>query len=211
MVPDLLLQAAMILVTVFFFLAMHNIPQKFLTKFRYRNRASFQSRRHFVLGAQLLAKARSATSRSTRTSLASQSISEAEKAIALDPKDAASHILKSLALDLQGFKQAALDSIEAALSPLAKKSLSDLERGDALYKRAELKIAVGKKARVDSAIEDLIESVKVCEESKGKAFRLLGECYEMKEMKAEAKAAYEKAVATSPELTAATEALDRLG
>uniref|UniRef100_A0A7N1A2C4 Uncharacterized protein n=1 Tax=Kalanchoe fedtschenkoi TaxID=63787 RepID=A0A7N1A2C4_KALFE len=212
MVADLALQALMILVTVGFFLAMHNIPQTLLAKFRYRNRPAFQSRRHFVLGAQLLARARSAPSRSSRVSLAAQAASEADAAIALDPADAAAHILKSLALDLQGFKPAALESIEAALSPLTKKSLSDFERGDALFKRAELKIAVGKRARVDSAIDDLTESIKLCEDgSKGKAFRLLGECYEMKEMTAEAKAAYENALAASPEMAAAREALERLG
>nr|ABK93348.1 unknown [Populus trichocarpa] len=73
MIFDLLLQAGLILLGVFMFLAMHNIPQKFLSKLRYRNRTDLQAKRHFVLGAQLIAQARSpSNSRSTATSLANK-------------------------------------------------------------------------------------------------------------------------------------------
>ncbi|KAK8692365.1 hypothetical protein V6N13_075830 [Hibiscus sabdariffa] len=204
---DLLLQAAIILVTIFMFLAMHDIPQKIFTKIRYRNRAGFQAKRHFVLGAQLLAQARSSGSRSSTVSSAQQAESEADKAISLDPKDAASHILKALALDLQGFKTSALDSLDAALSPLASKSLTDKERGDALFKRAELKMSMN---RVDSAIDDLTKAVELLGDS-ANAFCLLGDCYEKKKMKAEAIAAFEEALKVEPTSTVARAAIDRLG
>ncbi|KAL6194555.1 hypothetical protein ACLB2K_035637 [Fragaria x ananassa] len=81
--------------------------------------------------------------------LSLQTSPHADKAIALDSKDAAAHILIALALDTQGFKTSALDAIDVALSPLCKKSLFDAERGDALYKRAEIKISMNWRAWVD--------------------------------------------------------------
>lgn len=208
---DILLQAVLILVTVFMFLAMHDIPQKFLNKLRFRNRADIQAKRHFVVGAQLLAQAKSSkTSRSSAVSLAKQAIAEADKAISLDPKDAASYILKALALDLQGFKTSALDSLDVALSNPAVKSLTDREKGDALFKRAEVKVAMSRRGRVDSAIEDLKEAVRLgCDGVR--LFCLLGECYEVKKMRDEAKMAYEAALKVEPSSTVAEAALARLG
>ncbi|TYH17969.1 hypothetical protein E1A91_A05G233300v1, partial [Gossypium mustelinum] len=208
---DLLLQAAIILVTIFMFLAMHDIPKKIFTKIRYRNRADFQAKRHFVLGAQLLAQARSSKSRSSTASLAKQAEAEADKAISLDRKDAAAYILKALALDLQGFKTSALDSLDVALSPIAAKSLTDKERGDALFKRAELKMSMNRRGgRVDSAIDDLTKALELIGDN-AKAFCLLGECYEMKKMKSEAKSAFEKALKVEPTSIVACTAIDRLG
>ncbi|KAL4333126.1 hypothetical protein GQ457_07G024250 [Hibiscus cannabinus] len=207
---DLLLQGAIILVTIFMFLAMHDIPKKIFTKIRYRNRADFQAKRHFVLGAQLLAQARSSKSRSSTASLAKKAESEADKAISLDSKDAASYILKALALDLQGFKTSALDSLDVALSPLASKSLTDRERGDALFKRAELKLSMNRRSsRVDSAIDDLTKAVELSGDN-AKVFCLLGDCYETKKMKAEARAAFEEALKVEPTSTVARAAIDRL-
>uniref|UniRef100_A0A6N2MGC2 Uncharacterized protein n=1 Tax=Salix viminalis TaxID=40686 RepID=A0A6N2MGC2_SALVM len=210
MIFDLLLQAGLILFGVFMFLAMHNIPQKFLSKLRNRNRADLQARRHFVRGAQLLAQARSpSNTRSTATSLAKQAEDEANKAISLDPKDAASHILKALSLDLQGFRTSALESLNVALSRRAIKSLSESERGDALFKRAELAMGMNRRGRVDSSIQDLTEAVKTNKEN-AKAFCLLGECYEAKKMREEAKDAYQEALRLQPELASAKEKLELL-
>ncbi|XP_030542663.1 uncharacterized protein LOC115749827 [Rhodamnia argentea] len=206
---DIFLQAVIMLVTVFMFLAMHNIPQKALSKLRFRNRKNLRAKQHFVRGAQLLGQARSAPSRSAASSLAQDAAAEADKAILLDPRDAASHILKALALDLQGFKTSALDSLDVALSPLAAKSLTDLERGDALFRRAELKFALSRRGRVDSAIDDLTQAVKLS--CGAKALLLLGQCYEAKRSKEEAAKAYEEALEMEPTLAAAREALDRLG
>lgn len=207
---DIGLQIILILVMLFMFLHMHDIPRKLFTKFRLRNRSNFQAKRHFVLGAQLLAKARSTKSRSASNALAKQALAEAENAISLDPKDAAAYVLKALALDLQGFRTSALESLDMALSPLAVKSLGDEERGDALVKRAELKIALAsERGRVDSALTDLTESVR-WNSKNVKAFCLLGKCYEIKKMNEEAKMAYEEALKVEPNSIEAQEALSRL-
>ncbi|TMW95300.1 hypothetical protein EJD97_009095 [Solanum chilense] len=205
---DLLLQAVLILVTVFMFLFMYNVPQKYFSKLRLRNRADMQSKRHFVQGAQLLSQAKSAAAkdRSNATSLAKSAEAQADLAIALDPKDAAAHILKALALDLQGFKTSALDSIDVALSPLAVKSLSEPERADALFKRAQLRLPA---EQVDSVIEDLSQSIRLKGDNV-KAFCLLGDCYEKKGLKEEARKAYQEAQKVQPNFAPAREALERL-
>lgn len=207
---DLILQACIILVVILMFLIINDVPQKLFTKLRlFSSRANLQAKRHFVRGAQLLSQARSSKDRSRSSSLAKEAESEAEKAIHLDPKDAAAHILKALALELQGFKTSAIDSIDVALSPLAVKSLSELERGDALHKRAELKLSVNRHGRVDSVVQDLVESVRLNNDN-AKAFGLLAECYEKKGLKEEAKKAYEDALKVQPSYNVAQEALDRL-
>lgn len=208
---DLLLQAILILVTIFMFLFMYNVPQKYFSKLRLRNRADMQSKRHFVQGAQLLSQAKlaAAKDRSDATSLAKSAEAQADLAIALDPKDAAAHILKALALDLQGFKTSALDSIDVALSPLAVKSLSEPERADALFKRAQLRLAASQRGQVDSVIDDLTRSVRLKGDNV-KAFCLLGECYEKKGLKEEAQKAYQEAQKVQPNYAPAREALERL-
>lgn len=190
------------------FLFMYNVPQKYFSKLRLRNRADMQSKRHFVQGAQLLSQAKSAAAkdRSKSTSLAKSAEAQADLAIALDPKDAAAHILKALVLDLQGFKTSALDSIDVALSPLAVKSLSEPEIADALFKRAQLRLAA---KQVDSVIEDLSQSVRLKGDNV-KAFCLLGDCYEKKGLKEEARKAYQEAQKVQPNFAPAREALDRL-
>ncbi|KAK9284732.1 hypothetical protein L1049_023909 [Liquidambar formosana] len=210
MAPDALLQAAILLLTLAMFIAMHNLPRQALTKLRSRNRASVQVNRHFAQGAQLLARARSTRARSTSLTLAKNAAAEADKALSLNPKDAAAHILKALALDLIGHKSSALKSLDLALSPPAVKSLSDRERGDALFKRAELQMSVNRRRRVDSAVADLVEAVKLSSDN-DKAFCLLGECYEMKGMKEEARKAFEEARRVEPGSVAAREGLERMG
>ncbi|KAI4337586.1 hypothetical protein L6164_015983 [Bauhinia variegata] len=209
MVHDILLQIGLILLMVVMFLFMHDIPKKLYAKLRLRNRADIQAKRHFVQGAQLLARARSSKTRSNANSLAKEAEAEAEKAIALDRKDAAAYLLKALTLDLQGFRTSALDSLDVAVSPLAVKSLTDKERGDAFFKRAELKMAMNPRSQVDSALADLTEALKLSSDN-AKAHCLLGECYEVKKMIVEAKKAYEDALKVEPHLDAAREALNRL-
>nr|KYP71654.1 hypothetical protein KK1_010922 [Cajanus cajan] len=203
MIRDIALQVVLIFIAVVSFLATHGVPQRLYAKLRNRppNPRVVQAKRHFVQGAQLLAQAR----RSNSPSLAKQALAEAEKAIALDPKDAASHLLKSMALDLQGFRTNALDALDAALSPLAAGS-----PGDALLKRAELKIALSEPKVVDSALADLTESVKLSPRNP-RAWCMLGECYEGNEMGEEAKKAYKEALQLEPQLNVAQEALSRLG
>lgn len=217
MVIDILIQIGVILVTVFMFLMMHNIPQKAFARFRaYRSRADTQAKQHFVKGAQLLSRAQAeaaagSDNKDAAMALAKSAAEEADKAIAIDPKDAAAHILKAIALDLQGFRTSALDSFDVALSPIAAKSLSSAERGDALFKRAKLKVAMSSQGeRLDSAIADLVESVKLRNDN-AKAYCFLGECYEKKGMVDEAKAAYESSAKVKPMTAAAAiEALKRL-
>ncbi|KAF7817036.1 N-terminal acetyltransferase A, auxiliary subunit [Senna tora] len=209
MVHDIVLQIILILLMVFMFLYMHDIPKKLFAKLRLRNRSEVQAKRHFVQGAQLLARARSSKSRSASNSLAKEAVAEAEKAIALDPKDAAAYLLKALALDLQGYRPSALDSIDMALSPLAVKSLADNEKGDALLKRAEMKMAMNDRGRLDSALADLTESVKLNSKNV-RTFCLLGQCYEAKKMKEEARKAYEEALQIEPQSDVAQEALKSL-
>ncbi|KAL7127680.1 hypothetical protein ABFS83_14G268300 [Erythranthe nasuta] len=207
MLFDILLQVAIFLVLLFMFLFVHEVPQKLISKLRLLTRRSnLQARRHFVIGAQLLSQARSSSS--DFRSLAERAAAEADKAIALDPKEAASHILKALALELLGFKTSALDSLDAALSPLAAKSLSDEERGDALFKRAELRVAVD--GGGGAAVEDLVESVRLKGDN-AKAYGLLGECYEKKGLIDEAQKAYENALRLQPDYVSARDSLTRLG
>lgn len=206
---DLLLQAAMILFTIFMFLSMQNIPQKFFSKLRLRGRADLQAKRHFVKGAQLYSQAKSAKERSQISSLAKSAEEEADLAIAMDSKDAAAHILKALTLQLRGLKAAAIDALDTALSPALARSLSGEERGEALFKRAELRLAVSRRGQVDSAVEDLVESVRLKGDNV-KAFCLLGQTYKKKGMVEEAKKAYEDALKVQPNYALAHEALARL-
>ncbi|KAK9070215.1 hypothetical protein SSX86_010615 [Deinandra increscens subsp. villosa] len=206
---NLSILSALIFIAILILLLIKQIPQTLLTKFRYKNLPIYDAKHHFIIGAQLLAKSRSTTDRSLSVTLAKSAAEEADKSISLDPNDATSHVLKALALDAQGFSTSALEALDVALSPLTAKSLSDAERGEALFKRAEIKSG-SQKGRMDSAFEDLVESVKLYGDN-ATAFRLLGECYEKKEMREEAVEAYERAVGIEPGCVAARDALNRLG
>ncbi|KAL5705346.1 hypothetical protein ACHQM5_023660 [Ranunculus cassubicifolius] len=210
MAMDMLLQIFLLLLGLTMAFTLHTVPKQLISKLRFKSNSSSQAKRHFVLGAQLLAKARSTPNRTTSLNLAKQAVSEADKALSIDPKDAAAHILKALGLDLQGHQTSALKSLDAALSFPAVKSLSERERGDSLFKRAELQMAVNRRRRVDSAIEDLVEAVKLSPDN-FKAFCLLGKCYEQKEMIEEARWAYMEGKKVETTSTMAKEALERLG
>ncbi|GMH06660.1 hypothetical protein Nepgr_008500 [Nepenthes gracilis] len=212
---DILLQAVMILAGILMFLWMHDVPRKFLDNLQsWRNKSKYEAKRRFVLGARLLAQAKS----SDDLTLARSAEAEVQAAIDLDPSDAAAHILKALALEFQGFKTSALSSVDVALSPLAVKSLSDEERSNALLKRAELRLEVSRLARLrddsedlnSAAIEeDLREAVRLQPEN-AKAWCLLGDCREAKGMREEARAAFEEAIKADPDCKTATQGLDRL-
>lgn len=92
------------------------------------------------------------------------------------------------------------------------KSLSESARGDALVTGAELKLAMNRKRRVDSAVDDLVEAVRLSGISdKATAFCLLGECYERKGMREEAREAFQEALRVEPGFVAARQGFSRSG
>lgn len=205
---DVVVQAGVLLLTLALFYFLQSVPKRTLAALRSRSRPAALAKRHFVAGAQLLSRARSSDRRSSLL-LARSAAAEADKALALDPRDAAAHILRALALDLLGHRAAALRSFDAALSPPAVRSLSGRERGDALFKRAELLIQVNRRRRVDAAADDLVEAVRFSPENV-KAWCLLGSCYEEKGMKEDARGAYEAATKLDDACEAAKDGLKRL-
>ncbi|XP_057961926.1 uncharacterized protein LOC131153556 [Malania oleifera] len=209
MSPDILMQAAILLLTLGMLFALYSLPRKALSKLRTRGRSSLQANRHFLNGAQLLARARSARSRSASLAIAKDAVGEADKALSLEPRDAAAHILKALALDLLDRKPAALRSLDAALSPPAVRSLSDRERGDALFKRAELQVEMNRgRRRAEAALSDLTEAVRLSPDN-AKAWCILGRCRELMGSRDEARKAFEEAVRIEPGSVAAREGLNR--
>ncbi|GAB4848803.1 hypothetical protein Ancab_003597 [Ancistrocladus abbreviatus] len=209
MPTEILINVAFLILTLGIFLSIYNLPKKTLTNLRTNRRAATQSNRHFLNGAQLLSRARSTRNRSVSISLAKDAVAEADKALALQPRDPAAHILRGLALDQMGHKSSALRSLDTALSPPVVKSLSEREKGDALVKRAELQLAVNRRRRVESAVSDLLEAVELTRDNV-KAFCLLGQCYEQKGTRDEACKAYKEALKIDPECSLAREALGRL-
>lgn len=203
----MVVQLAIVILTLSVFYLLHTFPSRTLTKLRTKSRSSAQANRHFVAGAHLLSRARSTRNRTASLSLANDAVSEADNALIIDPKDAAAHILKALSLDLLGRRPAALKSLDVALS---QRGLSDGERADALVKRAELHMAVNKRRRVDAAIEDVEEAVRLGA-GNSRAYCLLGECYEFKGMKEIAREAFENAIRVEPGSVPARQGLDRVG
>ncbi|KAL4365669.1 hypothetical protein AHAS_Ahas07G0129200 [Arachis hypogaea] len=200
-VNDVVLQILLVVLMAFSFYFIHDAPKKLFSTLRNRNQAHVQANHHFVRGAQILAKARASPSRSSASSLAKQAQDEARQAIALDPTDAAAHLLIALALDLRGLSAAAIDSLDAALSPALARSLSDGERADALVKRAELRMTMGpgQRGRADPAMADLQEALRISPKN-AKALFLLGKYYEGKKMEKEAIEAYMEALKAEPQL-----------
>lgn len=210
MAPEVALKLAFLILTLGVFFAVLKLPKRAAsTKNRTKNRANLQSNRHFVHGSHLLARARSTANREQSLAHAKNALAEADKAISLSPRDSVPHILKALALDLMDRKNAALRSLDVALSVPCVKSLSEKERGDALVKRAELKVAVNRRRRIDSAVEDLVEAASRTE-SNSTALCLLGQCYEWKGIRDAAREAFEKALRVEPSSLVAREGLDRL-
>ncbi|KAL4361004.1 hypothetical protein GQ457_04G034860 [Hibiscus cannabinus] len=215
MATDIIIQAAILLLTLAIVFAIRYVPKQTLTKHRTDHRATTQTQRHLNRATHLLSRAKSNPQRDQSQTLAKTAIAEIEKALSLSPKDPTPHVLKSLALDLLGHKGSALRSLDLALASTRVKSLSEKERLEALVRRAELKLAVNKKRRVDSAVTDLEEAVKVSGEMeeggiKTRAFCLLGVCYELKGMRDESRTAFEEALKVEPDSTVARQGLQRV-
>ncbi|GKV23526.1 hypothetical protein SLEP1_g33236 [Rubroshorea leprosula] len=217
---EMIVQFAIVVLAIASFFAVRYLPKKLFTSRRTNHRPSNQSRRHLAQATQLLARARSTSDRNKSEALAKTALTEAETALSLFPKDPAPYILKSLALDLLGHKRSALRSLDLALASPRVRSIQGRERVEALVRRAELKLAVNRKRRVDSAVADLEEAVRVSEGGGGgggcggvdaRAFCVLGECYEFKGMKEEARRAFQEALKMDPECGVARRGLDRLG
>ncbi|KAH7288646.1 hypothetical protein KP509_31G035300 [Ceratopteris richardii] len=193
-----LIQVAALLVGLFVVWVTKALSNRFLGSSRANGRRRARARHHFVNGAQLLAKARTADKPSDARSFAKEASAEADKAIALDPLDAACHVLKSLALEEQGLFPAALRSMDTALSPEVSGNLSPPEMADALMKRGGLLLATSKgRKNLDAAIADFQKSLEIVPDN-AKVLCMLGRCYEKSRMYAEAEKAYERVLALEP-------------
>ncbi|XVF61501.1 hypothetical protein PTKIN_Ptkin08bG0134900 [Pterospermum kingtungense] len=214
MATEIFVQVAILLLTLAILFAIQYVPKKTVKKHRTDHRATTQSQRHLTRATHLLSRAKSNPHKDQTQTLAKTAITEIEKALSLSPKDPTPHILKSLALDLLGHKGSALRSLDLALASTRVKSLPQRERVEAMMRRAELKLAVNKRRRVDSAVMDLEEAVRMSDEEGGavktKAFCLLGECYEFKGMREEARQAFEEALKVEPGSSLARLGLERL-
>nr|ABK23813.1 unknown [Picea sitchensis] len=204
-------QVILALVALGLMWALQGLPRSLISKLRRRSRSREQSRRHFVRGAQLLGRSRAASAQNSGRSLAREAAAEADKAIALDPMDAASHILKALALERQGHATAAIGCLDAALAPPVSKSLSAPEKSDGLLKRAELELETSNSKRrgLEAAVDDLKASVGFNARN-FKALCLLGTCYEKKGMLVEARKVFQDALEANPSSQEAKAGLDRL-
>nr|GMC56817.1 Small glutamine-rich tetratricopeptide repeat-containing protein [Ipomoea batatas] len=210
MATEMLIQLGILVFTLGIFYAIYNLPKRAFTRIRFKDRSDNQAHQHFIQGAQLLSRARSSRSKSTALKFAKAAGGEADKALALDPRDPAALILKALVLDLMGHKTAALKSLDAALSPPGVKELSERERGDALFKRAELQVALNRRRRVASAVADLEQAVKLSPDN-ANAYCLLGRCYEIEGLKEEARRSFQHALKIEPDLATAREGMAHLG
>ncbi|VFQ99653.1 unnamed protein product [Cuscuta campestris] len=206
MTTDVLIHIGVLLFTLGIFYAMYSLPRRAFARIRLKARSSNQAQQHFIMGAQLLTRARSARSKSNSFKLAKAAAAAADEALVIDPKDPAAYILKAVALDLMGHKAAALKLMDTALSQPAVRELPDRERGEALYKRAEMQVALNRRRRVASAVADLEQAVKLSPDNAG-AFCLLGRCYEAVGRKDDAQRCFDGALRIEPESAEAREGL----
>ncbi|CAK8561784.1 unnamed protein product [Lathyrus sativus] len=193
------------------FLMLYFRNQKTHSKTRTRNKIRQpEPNRHLNQASRHLNRARSTTN---KTLHAKNALSEADQALAITPRDPSVHILRARALCIMNHRTSAIKSLDTALSLPAAKFLPPQERADLLVFRAEMKLAVNRKRRVESAMEDIEEAVRVSgeENDNSEALCLLGKCYEWKGMREEAKNVYEKVLDVEPGSAEARIGLKRLG
>ncbi|KAK7250628.1 hypothetical protein RIF29_33174 [Crotalaria pallida] len=207
MAPEAMLQLGILILTLSMIFITHNLRhQTTHTRTRTRNRPN----RHVAQASRHLSLATRST---TSLHHAKTALSEADTALSINPRDPSAHIHRARALHLLGHSAAALKSLHCALSPPAARSLSTAERAEALVLRAELKVAVKRLRRIESAVKDLVEAVGLSrgERVETEALCLLGKCYEWKGMNQEAKEAFLKVLDVEPDSLEARSGLDRLG
>jgi tetratricopeptide (TPR) repeat protein len=151
-------------------------------------------------------------SASEARSLATTAITEADLAIDMNPNDAATLIVKSLALKQLKKPAAALKVLNKALSNECSGSLSKEERADTLLQRAELTLEQMKGSRdnrIQGVFKDLQESISL-QPSNPQAHFMVGTCCEKTGDIQDATVAYQQALVVMPTFTSAQAALDRL-
>ncbi|KAJ4714565.1 putative Tetratricopeptide repeat (TPR)-like superfamily protein [Melia azedarach] len=213
MATQIAVQIAILILTLAIFYSIHYVSKQTLTKIRTKNRTTVQTSRHLAQATSLLSRAKSTPDKSKSQTIAKHALTEVQMALSLDPKDPQLHIVKARILEFKGHESSALKSIDLALNLPRVKLLALKERGEALVARAELKLKVNTKRRVDSAVEDLKEAVRVSEgECNFKALCLLSECYTLKGLKEDArKQALEEALSVGPGYISNRNGLDQLG
>jgi len=208
-----LIQFGILILTLSLFFLTHYLRnQKTHTKTRTRNKTHQPEPTHHLNQAtRHLNLARSTTNRSQH---AKNALSETHQALSISPKDPSVHILRAKALHLMNHRTAAIKSLDTAFSLPSAKMLSPEERADALVFRAEMKLEVNRRRRVESAMKDVVEAIRVsggeeCENLE--AMCLLGKCYEWKGMREEAKKLFQKVLDFEPDSVEAQNGLKRLG
>jgi tetratricopeptide (TPR) repeat protein len=211
---ETIIQLGILILTLSIFFLMHYLRnQTTQSKTRTRNKNhKTEPNRHMNQASRHLNRARSTTKKAEH---AKNALIEADQALSLTPRDPSVHILRARALHIMNHRTAAIRSLNIALSLPAAKLLSPEERADALVFRAEMKLEVNRRRRVESAMEDVVEAINVsgeeCE-NLDSMMCLLGKCYEWKGMKEEAKNLFQKVLDdVEPDSVEARKGLKRLG
>ncbi|XP_019423563.1 PREDICTED: uncharacterized protein LOC109332886 isoform X2 [Lupinus angustifolius] len=195
MIAEVIVQLCILILSLFIILFIYNLlHQSTHTKSRTRSRTrTNQPNRHLAQSSRHLSRA-TATTRST-SQRAKAALSEADTALSISPRDPSAHIHRAKALHLLGHPAAALRSLDAALSL-----------------RAEVKVEVNRRRRMESAVKDLEEAVGMNggKRIEKEALCLLGKCYEWKGMKEEAKQVFKKLLHLQPDSVEASNGLHRL-
>ncbi|XP_031287629.1 uncharacterized protein LOC116146366 [Pistacia vera] len=188
MATEIMVQVALLILSLLIIYYIYHFSKQNLPKLPTQTRTTFQIDRHLAEATRLLNRAKSTPDKSKSQTAAKHALTEAQMAISLNPRDPKPHILKANILEFMGHQRSALSLLDSALRQPRVKALAARERGELLVKRAELKLSVNKRRRVDSAVEDLKEAVKLSEGGCDyKIYYLLSECYEFKGLREEAK------------------------